>query len=154
MWLMLTRRHEAIVAELRSALEGTENELTRTQQLAGSLHDQATLHAREYALALEKLQQEVRRLLERLITAEGAAQKADALVAMWETRVNQLNLERDLLMMRVVPGLDLATPHVSTTGSRIIPPDVTFDEDVRPVTETELDGAPGQVYNPAAITDS
>lgn len=152
MWLISTRKHDLIVAELRSALEGTDDELRRQQALSQALHDQITLQSREYAIALDKLQHEVRGLLERLITAEGAARKADALVTMWETRVNQLNLERDLLMMRVVPGLDLATPHVSTTGSRIIPPDVTFDEDPQPIAETELDGAPGQVYNPDAIT--
>lgn len=55
-----------------------------------------------------------RQLYERLITAEGEGRKASALIAMWTVRVNQLQSERDQLLVRLLPGLPVDTPFIGT----------------------------------------
>lgn len=156
MWWVTRRRHEARVHELAGAIARRSADLRQAHQLTQQQHDQITTLGREYAAALHTLQQEVRSLLERLVTAEGAARKADALVTMWEVRVNQLQAERDQMLVRLLPGLDLATPHITTTGGVVQPSAVSFAHDPdAPAGFDDLipqpdDGALGTVYTPEA----
>ena len=112
-----------------------------------------------YTEAHTSLQREVRALLERLVTAEGDSRKGLALIAMWAVRVNQLQAERDGLLSRCLPGLELRTPHVSPTS--VLDPAVSFEHDpfASPVTDPntltplvpeseDLGGMPGEIYAP------
>jgi hypothetical protein len=77
------------------------------------------------------LENENRTLRERLIEAEAAARTGQAQAAIWAIRTNQLQAERDQLFARLVPGIQILTPHVSPSGMGAVlePPAVSFDHD-------------------------
>lgn len=120
---MLVRKSRLVEAERK--LYQTERELIETRHAIGehqrrleSIDFQFRTANEQYRLAMATATSENRKLYERLITAEAEGRKASALIAMWTVRVNQLQLERDQLLSRVVPGLQVETPFI---GTRVVP---------------------------------
>ena len=110
-----------------------------------------------YSAAHAGHMRELRELYERLITAEAEGRKSAALIALWTIRVNQLQHERDQLLARVLPGLDIATPQIRTQG-HVFEPQISFEHDPRAADAgddannltpiEDLGGLPGDVYTP------
>jgi hypothetical protein len=77
------------------------------------------------------LENENRALRERLIEAEANARTGQAQAAIWAIRTNQLQSERDQLLVRLLPGMEIRTPHVSPSGIGAVlePPAVSFEHD-------------------------
>lgn len=136
------KERDRVIAGMSRQIEGLDHQLRNATTLYNAAHT--------------ALQLEVRALLERLVTAEGEARKSVALVAMWTVRVNQLQHERDQLLHRALPGLEIRTPHV-TAGSNMFEPTMNFDHDpyapqtadpnaLTPLDDDAIDGLPGEIF--------
>lgn len=111
----------------------------------------------QYTAAVQDLQRDVRAGLERLITAEANGRTATALIDLWRVQVNQLRLERDALLDRLVPNLNLPTPQLQPAS--VLEPAISFAHDpdappigpddpnhLTPLQPEDLGGLPGDVY--------
>jgi len=135
-------------ARLRHASEGREAELRRERT--------------EMVAIRAYLETENRQLRERLIEAEAQSRSGQAVAAVWAIRLNQLQTERDQLFIRLVPGVEIFTPHVTPSGAGAVlePTSVNFEHDPEgaapapdPITVPDDDGfplAPGMAYDPFA----
>ena len=145
--------------ELRRVLAVRDAELVNQQLQYGGLHNQFSQAKATYAHSVATLQADVRALLERLIDAEGEGRKSSALIALWTVRVNQLQLERDQLLARCLPGLEVRSPQLVPNST--YEPTISFEHDpdypgggqradhLTPVPIEPLDGLPGDVYTPS-----
>lgn len=151
------------ITELEAELAERDLTITHQTRQYESLHHQFTTANAAYTAAVDQLQRKQEQMYERLIRAAAAGEKADALIAFWTVRVNQLQHERDQLLARALPGLDVITPQVQTTQT--IAPVVSFEHDpyasgldsdhqlTRIPDDADLGGLAGTLYNPDPATE-
>lgn len=150
---------EEQITDLEFELRERDTLIASTMRERDALHHQFTQANATYSAAVAEMNREIRALLERLITAEAEGRKAAALITVWATRVNQLQMERDQLLARLLPGVEIRTPHMGPLST--IEPAISFEHDpnapvtgnpndLTPMPPEVLEGLPGDVYTPDA----